>query len=226
MKTHAVLCLLLFITTIPCAGYGDELMDRIRQARMERELAAQQAAARQSKASADSALPHMLPSPVNRAWQYQGRRYKGTLFKLSADWQKVYVISDWDNYRGAWLNVADLDLSTRVSIGVATDLEKAEDAKMKAAQEMQEKEKEIARLAALEEERRRLRELAQAEAREMAVQQEVLALLKRREPLLQPQPAQGLPQATAGASSAQDVVSDRPVALPAAPAVPSVPDMP
>ncbi|MDB6006189.1 MAG: hypothetical protein JWR15_3176 [Prosthecobacter sp.] len=227
MKPHAVLCLLLFITSVPIAGYGDELMDRIRQAKMERELAAQQAAAGQSHASAVNALPHMLPAPLNRTWHYQGSLYKGTLFKLSADWQKVYVISDWDNYHGSWLNVADLDLETRVSIGVATEEEKAEHAKIKADEEAQEREKEIARVAALDEEKRRLRELAQEEERKLAVRQEILVLLKRQGRLLQAQPVQDPPQqVNVDAPGALDGVPTTPMPIPAIPSVPSVPDLP
>ncbi len=228
MKPHAVLCLLLFITSIPIAGYGDELMDRIRKARMERELAAQQAAAGQSQISADNALPHMLPAPLNRTWQYQGSLYKGTLFKLSADRQKVYVISDWDNYRGSWLKVADLDLDTRVSLGVATDVEKAEFTKIKDDQEAQEREKESARVVALEEEKRRLRELALEEERKLAVRQEILALLKRQEALLQapPDQARGSQQVNVDAPGVLDGVSTNPMPIPAVLAVPSVPEMP
>ncbi len=226
MKPHAVLCLLLFITSIPIAGYGDELMDRIRQARMERELAAQQTAAGRSRASAVNALPHMLPAPLNRTWHYQGSLYKGTLFKLSADWQKVYVISDWDNYHGSWLNVADLDLETRVSIGVATEVEKSMHAKIKADQEAQEREQEIARLAALEEEKRHLREIAQEEERKLTVRQDILVLLKRRGTLLQPPPDQGPPQVNVDASGARGSVSASPRAIPAVTALPSVPEVP
>lgn len=226
MKPHAVLCLLLFITTIPLDGYGDELMDRIRQARMKRELAAQQKAARQSQASADNALPHMLPEPLNRTWHYQGSLYKGTLFKLSADRQKVYVISDWDNYHGSWLKVADLDLDTRVSLGVATDVEKAEHAKGKTDREAQEREKEIARMAALEEEKRRVRELAQEEERKLAVRQEILVLLKRQGSLLQAPPGQASQQVNVYAPGALSDVSTDPMAIPAVRAVPSVSGMP
>lgn len=210
MKPHAVLCLLLFITSIPIAGHGDELMDRIRQARMKRELASQ------SHASAVNALPQMLPAPLNRTWHYHGNLYKGTLFKLSADRQKVYVISDWDNYRGSWLNVADLDVDTRVSIGVATELEIAMHAKIKADQEAQEreKEKEIARLAALEEEKRRLREIA-AEERNLTVRPEILVLLKRPGKLLPPPPDQGPQEATAyAAPSPQSGFSANPMGHP------------
>lgn len=221
MKPHAVLCLLLFTTSIPIAGHGDELMDRIRQARMKRELAGQ------SHASAVNALPHILPAPLNRTWHYHGSLYKGTLFKLSADRQKVYVISDWDNYRGSWLNVADLDVDTRVSIGVATEVEKAVHAKIKADQEAQEREKEMARLADLEEERRRLREIATEEERRLTVRPEILVLLKRPGKLLPPPPDQGQQEATAyAAPSPKGAVSTNPMAIPAVTDVPSVPEMP
>ena len=58
-------------------------------------------------------------------WLVNGRTYKGTLHKLSADRSQVWVTSDWDNYSGSWLKVAELDPATRVLLQVATPQEQA-----------------------------------------------------------------------------------------------------
>jgi hypothetical protein len=66
-------------------------------------------------------------------WLVNGLTYKGTIHKLSADNTKIYVTSDWDNYGGSWLKVAELDAPTRVRLGVATP---QEEASVRAAQEL------------------------------------------------------------------------------------------
>lgn len=58
-------------------------------------------------------------------WLVNGRTYKGTLHRLNADRSQVWVTSDWDNYSGSWLKVADLDPATRVLLQVATPQEQA-----------------------------------------------------------------------------------------------------
>jgi len=58
-------------------------------------------------------------------WLVNGVIYKGTLHKLNADQTKVWVTSDWDNYAGSWLKVAELDSLTRVRLNVATPQEQA-----------------------------------------------------------------------------------------------------
>lgn len=58
-------------------------------------------------------------------WLVNGRTYKGTLHKFNADRTQVWVTSDWDNYGGSWIKVADLDPATRVRLNVATPQEQA-----------------------------------------------------------------------------------------------------
>jgi hypothetical protein len=58
-------------------------------------------------------------------WLVNGRTYKGTFHKFSADHTMVYVTSDRDNYKGSWIKVAALDSATRVRLHVATPQEQA-----------------------------------------------------------------------------------------------------
>lgn len=58
-------------------------------------------------------------------WLVNGRTYNGTIHKFNADRTLVWVTSDWDNYSGSWIKVADLDSATRVRLNVATPQEQA-----------------------------------------------------------------------------------------------------
>jgi len=58
-------------------------------------------------------------------WLVNGRTYKGTFHKFSADHTMVYVTSDRDNYKGSWIKVTALDPATRVRLRVATPQEQA-----------------------------------------------------------------------------------------------------
>lgn len=136
---------------------------------------------------------YVLPSPLVGSWYYQGRFYKGSIFKVSADAQKVYVTSDWDNYNGSWLNIADLDIGTRINLNAATEKEKAD---YTAAQK--EREADNARSAAIQAEymekmakKREAEQAAQTEAQKLAVQQEIAALIREQNELLK---QQGQPQ--------------------------------
>jgi hypothetical protein len=65
----------------------------------------------------------MLTAAQADEWWVNGKHYKGTIHKFSADNSQVWVTSDWDNYGGSWLKVAELDAGTRVRLGVASEQE-------------------------------------------------------------------------------------------------------
>jgi hypothetical protein len=58
-------------------------------------------------------------------WLVNGRTYNGTIHKFSPDGTQIYVTSDWDNYSGSWIKVAELDPATRVRLNIATPQEQA-----------------------------------------------------------------------------------------------------
>ena len=114
-------------------------------------------------------------------WQVNGRTYNGTIHKFNADQTMIWVTSDWDNYGGSWLKVADLDSATRVRLKVATP-------------------KEQVTVQAAAEQRRQLEAQAQARAaaesavrieeQQLAIQRQQLELERRQLALQQQQQRQ------------------------------------
>lgn len=133
-----------------------------------------------------SALLLLAASVRADQWYYQGKLHKGSVHKFNADKTQIYVTTDWDNYSGAWQNVAELDLESRVLLNVATTKEKEQyEAAKKAA--IADNERSAAMLAKMKERlavQRAAEQAAQTEAQKLAVQQEIARLLVEQNALL------------------------------------------
>jgi len=112
-------------------------------------------------------------------WLVNGCTYKGTIHKLSADRTKIYVTSDWDNYRGSWIKVADLDSATRVRLDVATLQEHVtvQAEKVRAALEQEH----LRLIEAQAQARAASERLIRIEEQKLAIQRETLEIKRREE---------------------------------------------
>ena len=118
-------------------------------------------------------------------WQVNGRTYNGTIHKFNADQTMVYVTSDWDNYGGSWIKVADLDSSTRVRLKVATPQEQA------AVQAAAEQRRQLEAQAEAQAQARAAAERAvRIEEQQLAIQRQQLELERRQLALQQQQQRQ------------------------------------
>ena len=111
-------------------------------------------------------------------WYVNGVTYNGTIHRFNADRTQVYVTSDWDNYGGSWVKVANLDSATRVRLNVATPTEQAsvKAANERAAAEAEERRRKEEQAAALAAAQRQ----AQIEEQRLAIERETLELVRRQ----------------------------------------------
>jgi hypothetical protein len=118
-------------------------------------------------------------------WQVNGRTYNGTMHKFNADQTMVWVTSDWDNYGGSWIKVAELDSATRVRLNVATPQERA---LVQAAAEQRRQFE--AQAAAQAQARAAAERTARIEEQQLAIQRQQLELERRQLALQQQQQQQ------------------------------------